>query len=462
MTRPNLLLINCHDLGRFLSCYGVATVCSPNLDVLASEGVRFDRAFATAPQCSPARASLFTGQYPQQHGVLGLTHGHFGWDLYPQQKHLAQLLSEHGYRTSLVGVHHESRVRRDPEVATRLGFDHIATGGYAETVAGAAEAQLDELSRGGQPFYLQVGFYEPHRIPSARDPHGVMGFLGEHIKPDDERGITVPAYLRDDQAARVEIAELQGAIRHMDTGVGRVLEALRTRGLDDNTLVIFTTDHGLALPRAKCTLYDPGIEVALMIRAPFRDSWGGQVVDQLVSHVDVVPTVLDLLDISIPETVMGSSLTGLVEGSGRGWRRQIYAQLTYHIYYDPRRCVRNQRYKLIANFSAAPQVMDPSQSWQPRCAPQGVIQGTVPIHPPLELYDLETDPQELTNVVDDPALSQVRQELLAALDEWMRAVGDPILHSPVAEPQHQLVTAMLSHSTTAGDGHSAASMRAAG
>lgn len=443
MNRANVLVLHAHDLGRFLHCYGIPTVTTPHLDRLAAAGVRFDNAFATAPQCSPARASLFTGRYPQQNGVLGLTHSYFGWDLHPDEKHLAQLLGEHGYRTGLLGVHHESRVREDAAVGARLGFDHIATGGTAPTVARRAIEQLEEYASDDRPFYLQVGFTEPHRLRSSRDPEGVMGFLGEHVEPDDSHGVTVPPYIVDDAPARAEVAELQGAVRLVDESVGAVLTALAETGLAENTLVLFTTDHGIALPRAKCSLYDPGIEVALLISAPFRPGWRARTVADAVSHIDVLPTILELLGLPAPANLAGSSLAPLVDHPSPTLRQRIFAQLTYHTYYDPSRCIRDGRYKLIANFSAAPRFMDPTQSWKPRCTPVALDGPAVLRNSPLELYDLAADPLELTNLADDPDRAGVRAELLDALASWMREIDDPLRRGPIPEPQYAVTGAAL-------------------
>jgi arylsulfatase A-like enzyme len=454
--RPNILLIHCHDLGRFLGAYGIPTVRTPHLDRLADDGVRFANAFCAAPQCSPSRAALFTGRYPQQNGVLGLTHSDFAWDLAPGERHLADLLRAAGYATELVGVHHESRIRPDAEVADRLGFDRVRTGGDASAVADRTVSQLAEFAERAErarqagttapPFYLQVGFHEPHRVHSSRNAPGTMGFVADGIDPDDELGVTVPPYLHDTPDARAEIAELQGAVRYLDTGVGRVLDGLRRHGLADSTVVVFTTDHGLALPRAKCTLYDPGLEVALFVRVPGRPAWSARVVDGLVSNIDVVPTILDLVDVPVPATVAGRSLVPLVE-HGTPVRSAIFGQLTYHDYYDPRRCVRTARYKLIANFTSAPEVMDCSQSWRPRSMPRSVVGGKVPYHPPLEMYDLTTDPLELTNIVDKAPRVE-RDALRQALVDWMREVDDPLLEGAVTGPLHHAALEALREPST--------------
>lgn len=443
VTRPNLLVIHCHDLGRFLGAYGVPTVVTPHLDALAAESAVFDAAFATAPHCSPARASLFTGTYPQTNGVLGLTHDPFGWDLDDPGTHLARRLRDAGYRTELIGVHHESRVLPDDVVAARLGFDRVRTGGDRDVVvARTADALAGAVARDA-PFYLQVGFHEPHRTPSPSDPPGVMGFLGDTVRPDDSLGHTIPTYLRNDAGARAEIAELQGAVRHMDEGVGRVLARLDALGLRDDTVVVFTTDHGLPLPGAKCTLYDPGLEVALMMRVPGRDAWRGRRIAPMVSHVDVLPTLFQLLGLPAPGEEAGTSLVPLVE-QGRAARPYTFGQLTHHTYYDPKRSARSATHKIIVNFANAPRTMDPTQSWVHRSLPaslSGPSVGTSPLH---ELYDLRLDPGETRDVAGEPAYHDVLAELSAVLLGWMRATGDPLLTGAPPTGRHREALAVLS------------------
>ncbi len=445
--RPNILLITCHDLGRFLGCYGVATVRTPNLDALAADGVRFTEAFCTAPQCSPSRASLFTGRYPHSNGVLGLTHAEFAWDLGPDERHLGQVLHDAGYATALLGIHHESRRGTPEEIAARCGMDEVVPGGRGEVVSDRALERLARFARADRPFYLQIGYVEPHRLPATGGPEPeelYMGFVGDYLAPDDALGVTIPPYLRDEPRARAELAELQGAVRALDAAVGRVLAGLCDLGLEQDTLVIFTTDHGVALPRAKCSLYDPGLETALILRLPARGWSGGRAIDGLVSNVDLFPTLLELIGLPPGDRGQGRSLLAALDGTADPHRRDhLFGEMTYHDYYDPRRCLRTARHKLIVNFSAAPAFMDPSQSWRPRTATVVPADPARAYHPLLELYDLAADPLERRNLADDPAHADLRRELLARLHAWMRDTGDPLLDGAVTSPLHRRAVAAL-------------------
>ncbi|HKU35216.1 MAG TPA: sulfatase [Paenarthrobacter sp.] len=439
----NILLLHCHDLGRFLGTYGVDTVSTSHLDALADESALFEQAFATAPHCSPARASLFTGTYPQSNGVLGLTHDPFDWDLKEPRHHIATRLKSAGYQTELLGVHHESRVLPDAEVANRLGFDRARTGGARDVVVNRATEALHRMASNGSPFYLQVGFTEPHRVPSEHDRPGVMGFLADGVTPDASRGHGIPPHLLDDSGSREEIAELQGAVRHMDEGVGRILAELDALGLRDNTVVLFTTDHGLALPRAKCTLYDAGLEVALMLRLPGNPAWSGRRIADIVSHVDVLPTLLDLVGLEMPSELPGRSLRLAVE-RGEPVREHCFSQLTFHTYYDPKRSVRTSTHKLIVNFSNAPRAMDPTQSWVHRSLPVDLGGPTIGTSPVMELYELRQDPSELHNVADDPTCTAVLQDLAAELFAWMQETGDPLLElAPTLAARHSIALKLL-------------------
>ena len=440
-TRPNILLLHCHDLGQHLNCYGVKTVQSPNIDRLASEGVLFENHFCTAPQCSPSRASIFTGRYPHSNGVMGLTHADFAWDLQPAERHMGQILGDAGYTSAGVGVIHETR--SGPK---RCGFADYDKSSRAVEMADAVIARLRKFTdaRGsGKPFYLQAGCVEPHRLPRT-NPNADQDFLGVRIKPDATKGIQVPPYLKDTDGTRTELGELQGAERHMDEQMGRIFASVRDLGLEQNTLVIFTTDHGIAMPRSKCSLYEPGLRTAFILRYPSRNGWhGGVRHKQLTQNIDCLPTVLELAGVAVPGSLHGRSLAPLLEGRTYDARDRIFGEITYHDYYDPRRSVRTESHKLIVNFSSAPAFMDPSQSWRPRADTVVPANHALAYHPPYELYDLSRDPWERNDLATEASQAGVLNDLRTKLMEHLRATEDPILNGAVTPPLHRRSLAWL-------------------
>ncbi|MBI5092566.1 MAG: sulfatase [Candidatus Hydrogenedentes bacterium] len=431
--RPNVLLFHCHDLGQFLHCYGVKTVRTPNIDAFAIQGVRFSSSFCTAPQCSPSRASMFTGRYPHNNGVMGLCHADFAWDLRPEERHLAQFLGDAGYACESIGVVHETS--SGPK---RCGYEkHINTVKVSE-VATAAITRLEHFAKDEKrPFFLCAGSIEPHRLRDEKIKD-YMGFLSPEFGPDSTEGIEVPPFLRDTEGTRAELAELQGAVHHVDEHFGRILSSLRALGLEENTLVIFTTDHGYAMPRAKCSLYDPGLAIALLLRLPSRKGWhGGRVNDAMITNLDYLPTILDLAGIPVPANVQGCSFAPLLDGRDYSPRDAIFCEISHHDYYDPRRCVRTASHKLIVNFSSAPSFMDPSQSWRPRADTVVPESHALAYHKCVELYDLLTDPLELRDIADAPENTQLRQGLLARLRRHLVETNDPICREAIMPPLHR-------------------------
>lgn len=421
---PNIVVVICHDLGQHLGCYGAPDVRSPNIDTLAASGVRFDNSFCTAPQCSPSRAALWTGRFPHANGVVGLAHAGFANDLKPGERHLAQVLRAAGYDTHLFGGQHEART------AERCGHEYIHGGGSCGKIAAEVAGWLTRIDGDGRPIFAQVNFFEPHRP----FPHA-------DVRPLPRGKLTVPPYLPDIPAVREDLADIEASIASADKAFGVIARAIRSSAVADNTIVLFTADHGIAFPHAKMTLYDPGIEVALIMAGAGIPQ--GVVHRELISNVDIFPSLLELAGLPLPPNLHGRSFKGLLARGPYTPNEMIFAEKTYHTYYDPMRAVRSRRWKLIANFEFAP--------WQ-ETSPDyfGNAKGYVEVskalnvpysvqyHPPFELFDLENDPYEQHNLADDPRRRATRDELVRALFRWMRKTGDPLLDGPMAQATYRL------------------------
>ena len=414
---PNIVLIVCHDLGRHLPCYGVRGPATPNIDRLAAEGAVFDQYFATAPLCSPSRGSIFTGTYPHTNGLMGLVNR--GWDMPDRTPTLAQTLREGGYVTYLFGFQHEKKDAR------RSGYEHLMQvrgPHHAEAVVPA----LVEFLHGARdatrhnPFLAVVGLSEVHRP-----------FKQPRYTPGDPAAVAVPGYLPDEPGVREDLADLQGLVEAVDTQVGLLLDTLRDTGLERETLVVLTTDHGIAMPGAKSTLYDTGIGTALVMR------WPGVVpaarrVDALLSNVDLFPTLLAATGLAAPATVQGRSFWPLLVGGEYTAHDAVYAEKTYHDAYDPKRAIRTGQYKYIRNFEPGPDLVLPADIAAGPSAP-AVAPRTQRPRPEEELYDLEADPWEQTNLAADPAWAAVREELRTRLLAWMTDTADPLLRGPIPD-----------------------------
>jgi N-sulfoglucosamine sulfohydrolase len=359
---------------------------------------------------------------------MGLAHPPFGWRLDPRERHTAQLLGEAGYSTTLVGMQH--LIERGS--AHKLGYAQVLPVAPAYEEADATVGLLREFARQDRPFYLEVGFEEPHR------PYDFGG-----AQPDASRGIAIPPYLPDAPESRQDLAAFQGAIRQMDDGVGRILRALDDLGIADRTCVVFATDHGAAMPRAKGTLYDPGIEVALLWRWPTALQ-GGRVISEMVSNVDVTPSLLEALGLPVPASVQGRSFWPLVSASGKPYtpRGEIFAEKTFHTYYEPMRAVRTFDKKLIVNFEVSTTVDVPADIRESPIYPL-MLSEFGGVRPPLELYDLTDDPWEQRNLADRPEMGAIQADLRQRLLGWMEQTDDPLLRGPVASPYYADALARL-------------------
>src|SRR5437763_3668035 len=296
--QPNILYLNSHDTGRYVQPYGHA-IPTPNIQWLADQGVMFRNAFCAAPSCSGSRAALLTGSYCHNNGMMGLAHR--GFTLNDYEQHIVHTLHEAGYHCELIGEQHVS------VSAEALGYDvvHEIENTRASSVGPAAIAALSgDIA---QPFFMSVGFFETHRSFFA--PSSVR----------DRVYSLPPPFLPDTPEIRQDVAAYKASARSLDHGVGAVLNKLHETGLDRNTLVICTTDHGLAFPTAKASLLDRGIGVMLILRGPGIPP--GAAHDQLVSQLDVFPTICDLAGIEHPPWLQGKSLLPLMSGTEAPWRR---------------------------------------------------------------------------------------------------------------------------------------------
>jgi N-sulfoglucosamine sulfohydrolase len=417
--KPNLILIHTHDTGRYLGCYG-APVPTPNFVRFAKEGVLFRQAFCASPNCSPSRVSLLTGLMPHNHGMIGLCHR--GFRMSDPKKHLSHLLRNEGYHTQLIGYQHE--VMKGEENV--LGYDHVIPESdlkHMRHSAKRAKLAVDWLQqKPREPFFLNVGFVETHR------PFGALE------APEDERYVGPMPWLPDAPGVRKDVAELNTVVRHVDEALGLILDAVDRLGYANNTLVIFTTDHGVPFPRAKATLFDVGIGVSLLMRGPGGFT-GGKVVDSLVSHLDVIPTFFEMAQMTPPNYLEGKSLLPIMSGQKNDIHEELFAELSYHGAYDPARSVRTSRYKYIRFFEDRPRLMfanTDAGSAKEYLAEQGLPIGE---RPRELLFDLVADPQEVENVAEWPEHRGVKEELSAKLDQWMVETNDPLRSGKMPAPE---------------------------
>jgi arylsulfatase A-like enzyme len=416
--RPNILYLHSHDTGRYIQPYGYK-IPTPNLQRLAEEGVLFRQTFCANPTCSASRASLLTGQWPHNNGMTGLAHR--GWSLNDYGRHVIRTLGKNGYYSALCGVQHIAS-HREPGGKKVIGYDDVvgeSTDHEGETSEMAAEFLHDGLE---EPFFFSVGFSDTHR--TFRDPG----------PEEDPRYTRPPEPIPDTPEARADMAGFIAEARVLDAKMGRVLDALDETGLAENTLVICTTDHGIAFPRMKCNLYEGGIGVMLMMRGPGGFE-GGRVVDALISQVDIYPTLCDLLEMEPPDWLQGVSFMPVIRDEADEVREELFGEVNYHAAYEPMRCVRTKRWKYIRRFD------DRGVPVLPNCDDSPTKQlwmengwAEMPL-PAEELFDLVFDPHETNNLVGDPRAEEALADMRKRLDRWMHETDDPLLSGKVPAPE---------------------------
>ena len=364
----------------------------------------------TTATCSPSRAALLTGQPPHMNGMYGLAHR--GFSLNDYSKHLANYLKQFGYETVLFGMQHENKN------AHNIGYDRVFVDSRSEredltrwdlTNGDAAIAYLKE--KHDRPFFMSYGLAHTHRPFNEVD---------ESIDPDY---LKVPHCLADNAADRLDYAGFITSAMRADMCIGRVLDALDETGLTDDTMIIYTTDHGIAFPFMKCNLYDTGIGVSLIIKYKGNPS-AGKVKDSLVSHVDIYPTLCDMLGIPKPEWMTGTSMMPLLNNEKDEINDAVFAEVTYHAAAEPQRCVRTKRYKYIRRYGDwkdyVPANIDAGGS-KDFVLEQGLLE-----HQPDRemLFDLSLDAAERNNVIHDPKYGPAAAMMRRMLDDYMEKTDD--------------------------------------
>jgi arylsulfatase A-like enzyme len=440
--RPfNIVYLHCHDAGRYIQPYGHA-VPTPSLQRLAEEGVLFRRAFTTNPTCSPSRACLLTGEHAHVNGMLGLAHR--GFRLNDYSHHLIHTLHDAGYASALAGMQHLTA----NDVPGSADLDAI---GYQRVLTTdphfhkPTDAAIDFLHEDhDRPFFLSVGYFAPHRGSVKHRPEQSFPSLGPTL---DERYVSPPAPLPDTPQTRRDMAEYASSMHSTDLCMGRVLEALDRTGLAENTLVLATTDHGIAFPGMKCRLTDHGTGVMMILRGPAgSDFRGGKVVDAMVTHLDFFPTVCDLLGLDAPDRLQGKSVLPVVNGRADRLHDEVFAEVNFHAAYEPMRSVRTERWKYIRHIEGRSKPVMPNvddslskshwvaSGWRDQMLPEE------------ELYDLTFDPHETHNLVGDAGHTETLAEMRNRLDKWMQRTHDPAIHGSVLRPEHAVVTEAESYS----------------
>ena len=421
----NVIYINTHDSGRMLSPYGY-DIPTENLKKLAEDSVVFTNAFCAGPTCSPSRAALLTGTFPHQNGMLGLAQR--GFSLYNPEKHLANFLKNNGYNTCLCGIQHEYGWYLDLEKngLHNLGYKEIITTDskpfkkeelhlWDRNNAIEVVRWLDNYNE-EKPFLLSFGMHSTHR------PYPVE--VAEFI---DERYVVPPYPITNNEENRHDHAQYMTTAHYADENIKMIVDALKRNNLYENSIIIFTTDHGLALPFNKCNLTDTGIGVSLIMKVPNADS-NGKVVDSLVSQIDVFPTLCELLNLNKPDYLEGKSFAEAFVDNKAVLDEYIFAEVNFHTSYEPVRCVRTKRYKYIKYYDETWNKVNLSN--MDESVPKDFLMNNglkEKVKYREGLFDLYYDPTERNNLVEDSKYKEVLEKLRKVLLEKQVKTDDPIL-----------------------------------
>ena len=450
--RPNIILFVTDDMGADAGCYGNPVIQTPHLDALAKDGVRLTHAFCTTASCSASRSVILTGLFNHANAHYGHAHAYHHFSAYKTVKSLPVLLAEAGYRTGQIGKLHVE----PPEV---FKWQTVLPGPARNAVQMAENGKAFISQTSEAPFFLYFCTADPHRsgghiqadpdLPADLQPNpfgnkptgGYPGVSEVKYRPED---VIVPPFLPDTRVCRLELAQYYQSVSRIDQGLGRLVEILKAAGKYDDTLIIFTSDHGIAFPGGKTTVYEGGMRVPFVVKLPGgqRSEVGGQkglVCNALVSHVDLTPTILDFAG-ALPKDhkLHGRSWKDAVrEESPKGWDA-VNASHTFHeiTMYYPMRVARTREYKLIWNIAAGLPYPFASDLWAAPAWQDRYRQGPDTLYgkrtvkdyihrPAFELFDLAKDPDETNNLAGDPNYAQLLAEMKVQLKAFQKRTEDP-------------------------------------
>lgn len=410
--RPNVIQIIVHDTGTSYGCYGNKYVKTPHIDKLADEGVLFEKNFSTAPFCSPSRGSIITGKWPHVNGLMGLTN--MGWDLPASNATDAVLFKNGGYETILCGMQHEKQSTKE------LGFEKIieTDSSYCIDVAPKAVDFINNRNSDEDNFYMRIGFIEAHRIG---EDNLWQPYKDRAPQPED---IKVPDFLNETPEGREQHSQFYGSISAIDDAVGRILDALRESGLEDKTIFVYTTDHGIPFPKAKSTLYDNGTNTVLIMKYPKLIKEGTRF-NQLISNIDLLPTLLDICGIDIPSDINGKSFSSLFRNEDYIENEYVFTQQNTQAN-DIKRGVRSKRWKFIYNCVAGRAMQLPIDV-KPMAAVWELYDDEINAdRAKFELYDLDNDKNEVSNLSGKDEYKDIENQLKEVLFNWMKDTCDPV------------------------------------
>lgn len=422
-----LLLISDNHCAAEMGCYGHPDIRTPHLDALAERGTRFTSAFATVASCGPSRGVIYTGLLTHANGQFTHAHSFHNGVLGLGVRPVFDLAKAGGYRTALFG---KTSFRSLPG---QYELDVLGAGSDRDLPSMVAQAEAFIGDGGDKPFLIALCTHDPH--PQEKTPEQRRQFKPPTPRTIDPAALHLPSYVPDRPDVRESFAEYYELVERLDDGFGQALAMLERAGQTDSTLVLFFSDQGGAFPHGY-TQYEPAVHVPMIIHNP-EAKRRGVVCDAMVTLADITPTILDWTGIESPDYPLhGRSLLPILEQEHpSGWDEVLLSHVMHEVtMYYPMRTLRDRRYKLIWNlchqmpFLNAKEV-EARSPWRLTVERGDTYIGKRTVEAyiwrdAVELYDLQSDPDEIVNLADDPNYAQLRREMSERLLARLRATND--------------------------------------